>query len=65
MGGFRERILPTAFLPALDTDAEVWSLFQHDSDKVMARRSTGSLRLTNSEEGLMVENHAVQYKLEQ
>ena len=54
LGGFRERILPTAFRPALESEAEVWSLFQHDHEKVMGRRSTGSLQLTDSPEGLQI-----------
>ena len=55
LGGFRERILPSAFRPALESKAEVWSLFQHDHEKVMGRRSTGSLKLTDSADGLLVD----------
>lgn len=55
LGGFRERILPSAFQMTLDTDSEVWSYFQHDSDKVLARRSTGTLGLTHTDDGLQVE----------
>lgn len=54
LGGFRERILPSAFQMTLDSGSEVWSYFQHDSDKVLARRSTGTLGLTQSEDGLQV-----------
>ncbi|MEZ5951177.1 MAG: HK97 family phage prohead protease [Planctomycetaceae bacterium] len=55
LGGFRERILPSAFHMTLDSGSEVWSYFQHDSDKVLARRSTGTLGLTQTEDGLQVE----------
>lgn len=55
LGGFRERILPSAFQMTLDTGSEVWSYFQHDSDKVLARRSTGTLGLTRTDDGLQVE----------
>ncbi|WP_013627822.1 HK97 family phage prohead protease [Rubinisphaera brasiliensis] len=55
LGGFRERILPSAFQMTLDSGSEVWSYFQHDSDKVLARRSTGTLGLTHTDDGLQVE----------
>ncbi|MEZ5945208.1 MAG: HK97 family phage prohead protease [Planctomycetaceae bacterium] len=55
LGGFQERILPSAFRPALGSESEVWSLFQHDQEKVMGRRSTGTLKLTDSPEGLQIE----------
>ena len=55
LGGFQERILPSAFKPALDTEAEVYALFNHDWERVMGRRSTNSLRLVDSEDGLQIE----------
>ena len=55
LGGFRERIMPSAFQMTMESDAEVWSYFQHDSDKVMARRSTGTLGLILTEDGLQIE----------
>ncbi|HCS50101.1 HK97 family phage prohead protease [Rubinisphaera sp.] len=54
-GDFRERIMPSAFRMTMNSDAEVWSYFQHDSDKVMARRSTGTLGLTLTEDELQIE----------
>lgn len=55
LGGFRERILPSAFRMTLDSGSEVWSMFQHDHNKVMARRSTETLKLTEREDGLQIE----------
>src|SRR5690606_38942367 len=54
LGAFRERILPSAFQMTLNSEAEVWSYFQHDSDKVLARRSTGTLGLTHTDVGLEI-----------
>ena len=55
LGGFRERILPSAFQMTLDSGSEVWSMFQHDHNKVMARRSTETLKLTERDDGLQIE----------
>ncbi|MDB4793014.1 HK97 family phage prohead protease [bacterium] len=55
LGGFRERILPSAFRMTLDSGSEVWSMFQHDHNKVMARRSTETLKLTERDDGLQIE----------
>ena len=55
LGGFYEVILPTAFANTLNRNDEVWSLFNHDHNKAMARRSTGTLILDSQEDGLHIE----------
>ena len=52
LGGFRERILPSAFRRDVEDNNEVFAFVNHSHDQVLARRSTGTLELNNSEEGL-------------
>jgi hypothetical protein len=55
LGGFRERIAPGAFARALDADAEVLALADHDHARRLGRKSAGSLRLFDDATGLRVE----------
>lgn len=55
MGGFREVISPTAFNKTLADKANVSALFAHDVSKVLGSTRSGTLRLTNSDEGLLAE----------
>ncbi len=52
IGEFRERIAPGAFTKTLTESRDVLALADHDSAKVLGRRSTGTLELTETAEGL-------------
>lgn len=53
-GFFREKIAPGAFKDALKRD-DVLALFNHDDDVLLGRASAGTLRLTETREGLAYE----------
>jgi HK97 family phage prohead protease len=55
LGGFREEILPGAFDRILNRQrgkADVVALFNHDSNMVLGRTSSGTLELSSDEKGL-------------
>jgi HK97 family phage prohead protease len=54
LGGFEERIAPGAFAEAIDRD-DVRALFNHDSNYVLGRNRSGTLRMTEDDHGLRVE----------
>lgn len=54
LGGFREQILPGAFKASIETD-DIRSLFNHDSNFVLGRKSAGTLRLTEGDRGISYE----------
>lgn len=54
LGGFRERITPTAFRSTLSTGADVLALCDHSREKLLGRTSNGTLRLAESPKGLEV-----------
>lgn len=51
LGGFQERIEPGAFTKTLQ-EADVRSLWNHNSDYILGRNKSGSLRLFQDERGL-------------
>lgn len=54
LGGFREQILPGAFADAIASD-DVRALFNHDSNYVLGRNVSGTLRLAEDVRGLAIE----------
>ena len=54
LGGFVERIAPTAFRKTLQ-EADVRALFNHDPDALLGRTSNGTLRLMEDDHGLRYE----------
>lgn len=55
LGGFRERIVPTAVERTLRDGADVRALVDHDSSKVIGRTRAGTLRLDADGHGLRVD----------
>ena len=55
LGYFRERISPGAFTEVLKTAPDVRLLVDHDSSKILARTSSGTLRLGEDKRGLWYE----------
>ena len=54
LGGFREKIKPGAFSKSLESGRDVRALFNHERDKPLARRSTNTLELHETEDGLEI-----------
>lgn len=53
---FREVIIPGAFKRSLDSGQDVFLLVNHDTDQLpLARRSAGTLALSEDERGLLIE----------
>lgn len=55
IGRFRETIMPGAFKATLATRADILGLLDHDPHKLLARTLNGSLRLSETSEGLAYE----------
>jgi len=54
LGGFKERIAPGAFARTIEDD-DVRGLFNHDSNFILGRTGSGTLRLDEDEHGLRME----------
>lgn len=54
LGGFREQIVPGAFVEAIERD-DVRALFNHDANFILGRNRSGTLRLTEDTRGLAIE----------
>jgi len=54
LGGFREKIAPGAFRSAIKT-SDTRALWNHDSNYVLGRKSSGTLALREDKEGLKVD----------
>ena len=52
LGGFREKVLPGAFRHAVASRSDVKCLFNHSADKVLGRVQNGTLKLSDTHEGL-------------
>lgn len=52
--GFREKIAPGAFAATIQSD-DVRALFNHDSNFILGRNRSGTLKLSEDERGLLVE----------
>jgi HK97 family phage prohead protease len=55
IGGFEERIMPGAFRGSLASGADVLALVDHDPGRLLARTSSGTLRLAETGLGLAFE----------
>jgi hypothetical protein len=55
LGPFDEVVRPRAFRRALKTKQDVRALINHDSNLVLGRSASGTLRMTEDEKGLKVE----------
>lgn len=55
LGGFVERIAPGAFKRVLNRGDDVFALFNHDMDNLLATRGAGTLRLSEDANGLRYE----------
>lgn len=54
LGGFREKIRAGAFAEAIKTD-DVRALFNHDPNHVLGRSTSGTLRMKEDKDGLLVD----------
>jgi HK97 family phage prohead protease len=55
LGGFREQIVPGAFASAVDGSDDVRALFNHDSNFILGRNRSKTLRLKEDSRGLAIE----------
>jgi len=60
LGGFKENILPGAFSETLgDSAQDVRALVGHDKNRILGRRSAGTLEIREDEKGLAVAIHLI------
>jgi len=55
LGGFVERIAPSAFSRCLSLNADVRCLVDHEPSKILGRSTAGTLRLSQDSTGLAIE----------
>lgn len=55
LGGFREKIAPGAFKASLSRGDDVRALIDHNPERIIGRRTSNTLRVTEDEKGLWVE----------
>lgn len=55
LGGFREKVAPGAFKATLEAGADVRALYNHNADIVIGRSKSGTLRLSEDNQGLAIE----------
>ncbi|MFC5993546.1 HK97 family phage prohead protease [Pseudonocardia hispaniensis] len=55
LGGWRERIMPGAATRTLDADPDVRFVINHNPDLLLSRTRNGTLRLTQDDEGVLVD----------
>lgn len=55
LGGFKERLAPTAFKSSLATGTDIRALVDHDPTKLLGRTSNATLRVAEVATGLAVE----------
>lgn len=55
LGGWRERIMPGAATRTLEANPDVRLLINHDPNLLMARTASGTLRLTEDDQGVLVD----------
>jgi Escherichia/Staphylococcus phage prohead protease len=55
LGGFVERITPSAFSRCLNLNADVRCLVDHEPSKILGRSTAGTLRLSQDSTGLAIE----------
>lgn len=55
LGGFREKIQPGAFRSAFEQGADIKAFWNHNSDHVLGRTTSGTLRLFDDPQGLRIE----------
>ena len=52
---WREKIMPGAFTRSLQSEGDIFAFVEHNPSQKLARRSNGSLKLSQDENGLAVE----------
>jgi len=55
LGGFKEKLMPTAFRSTLASGSDIQALASHDPDKLLGRTSNSTLRVAHTDKGLAVE----------
>lgn len=62
-GGWKEVLKPGVFTRSLKEKPDVFALYQHDPEKVLARTGAGTLRLEEDQRGLRVEMDLIDTQL--
>lgn len=54
-GGWKERLMPSAFRTTLSSGNDIRALVDHNAEKLLGRTSSGTLRVAETDKGLAVE----------